>query len=197
MTNNKTIFTYVETSKGKLYVMRIHGRKNSYDVIIDPEFKEQLEKHTWYVKHHNRAIVNENGTSIRVFIFGRTAKEGHVLTSVNRNYLDNRKSNITEVTWAELALMKNTNKSTITGVKGVVELKYYYQAHLRINGKLERKFFNKNQYGVEEAFKLAVAARRQMEIDHGLVTEDKKSIVKKAAKKIKGKTKAKTSKKSK
>lgn len=115
-----------------------------YKVLIDDEDYEKVSSKTWCVRvdgHNGDRIYFLNGIRDKVthkqehirlhrFIMGCIAKDGKVVDHINRNTLDNRKSNLRLVTIGENILNRGKSYTNTTGYKGVVLKKGEYQAYI-------------------------------------------------------------------
>ena len=161
----KNTFTDLQTENGNVTVMKIYGNKKRITkVIIDTDVADLVKQHTWYNKSRDKRIVNEEGVSIRDFIFGQHLKSTFII-NVNRDYLDNRLDNLKEVMGRkELGVyncVRTDNKST--GIKGVTKTKYYYRVNIK-RGDIEiQKIFSIKKYGEEKAREMAIAERKLLE----------------------------------
>lgn len=85
------------------------------------------------------------------YMAGRTVSSGKVLDHINRDYRDNRLSNLRECTPAENSHNCSVSKNNKTGVSGVYPLRDRWQAKISL--------------GTFDTFEEAVAARRKAELD--------------------------------
>ena len=159
----KVSFTDLQSVQGDITIMRITGRKRTYNVIIDTDDVSLVEGYNWNVDLVHKQIVNEHNESIRQVILGRKASEGMQLTSENRDFLDNRRDNIVEKSFADVQYACNVHKNNKVGIKGVCKIGGSYAAHISINGKKIIKKFSIKKYGEEKALQLAAIERRNME----------------------------------
>lgn len=76
-------------------VTKIYFRNCNEFMLIDTEDFERVSKHTWYKDCHGygRGYVNGKHKRCHNFIVGK-APDGLVTDHINRNKLDNRKSNL-------------------------------------------------------------------------------------------------------
>ena len=120
----------------------IYGRKNNRVVVvkIDKDDKERAIIHNWYLSTRSNGTdgyirSGTNHAGLHQLIMGR--KRGYEIDHINRNILDNRKSNLRFVTHSKNmrnAKIQSNNKSGIKGVHWCKEIKKW-QALIGINNK--------------------------------------------------------------
>ena len=159
----KVSFTDLQSVQGNVTIMRITGRKRTYNVIIDTDDVSLVKGYNWNVDLVHKQIVNEHNESIRQVILGRKASEGMQLTSENRDFLDNRRDNIVEKSFADVQYACNVHKNNKVGIKGVCKIGGNYVAHISVNGKKYTKAFSIKKYGEQKALELATIERKDME----------------------------------
>lgn len=135
---------------------------------IDIEDIELCKKYTWHY-HNGYLQASKDGAKITLHILLLGKKDNLVLDHINRDKLDNRKSNLRFVNHS----INSTNAKIRTdktqdlprGVnysKGTPGRSYpSYNAQISINGKRKVKTFSCHKYGEEEAKKLAIEWRNE------------------------------------
>jgi hypothetical protein len=96
--------------------------ESDYEVfLVDREDLEWLSSYNWYVKDgyaNSRNKVQTMHVIIMEHYFGKTPK-GHVIDHINGNKLDNRKSNLRYLTYAQNKVNSVVCRGNTSGYKGV------------------------------------------------------------------------------
>lgn len=91
--------------------------------IVDDEDYEEISKYTWLASERGYALrcAYQDGKTDTVLLHRQVigAQKGHVVDHINRDKLDNRRSNLRIVTQAQNTMNRSGNKSNISGFKGV------------------------------------------------------------------------------
>ncbi len=114
--------------------------KDGY-AIVDKEFSD-LDKYQWRIGsggYAKRSVQGKRGASIFMHhvIIGKPSK-GMCIDHINRNKLDNRKSNLREVTMSVNTLNRKIQSNNISGFRGVFFHKGKWRPSIRKNGKSKR-----------------------------------------------------------
>jgi hypothetical protein len=104
--------------------------------LIDDDDVERVSRRNWYLTNSGYPLSYSKGTTtlLHQFIIGR-APEGMFSDHINRNKLDNRKSNLRFVTPLQSSANTGARKSNKLGIKGVHMLHGNYVAEMRSQGK--------------------------------------------------------------
>lgn len=109
--------------------------------IIDGDDYEKVKKHKWCADSHNNnlfyAKTTVKGSNLRLHRLIMGAPKGYVIDHINRNGLDNRKSNLRVCSQLENSRNRALDKKNKSGHRGVhfdtPRNKWF--AQLRYNGK--------------------------------------------------------------
>jgi hypothetical protein len=165
---------YIE-EKEDYAIMKLYSKSFGYfDVFIDKEDVEKVRCHTWMLSKR----LTGKGYYVRNNKLGRLHRylmnindENIMIDHIDRNTLNNRKSNL-RIADAELNMrninIQTNNTSGITGVR--CDGKKWW-AQIVIDGKQKTKSFTISKYGDEEAKKMAIAWRKQKEIENNYLGE--------------------------
>ena len=127
------------------------------EMLCDIEDWERLKDLTWTKDRWGYATssTKEKMEKFHIDVMGK--KKGYVIDHINRNKLDNRKSNLRFVTKSGNAANSKMFKNNTSGAKGVVQAKSgRWVARLTLNGK--------NIYlGTYDTFEQAIDARKKGE----------------------------------
>lgn len=94
---------------------------NNY-VIIDSDDVERVTEYPWHLHKYGYAVASINGKSITLHRFITNAPPDQFVDHINRNRLDNRKSNLRFCTFEEN--LSNSNPRFNKKYKGVYEEKH-------------------------------------------------------------------------
>lgn len=129
--------------------------------MVDDEDFEKLNKYTWYLSSKGyamRSVKSDDGKysfmPMQVTILGK-ADKGFCVDHINRNPLDNRKSNLRYVTYSQNNMNKLAHKDNINGLKGVSGNGKRYEARITVDGKTTRLGRYKTPQEAHEAYKEA------------------------------------------
>lgn len=130
---------------------------NSEKVFIcDISDLEIVKTHTWYLSDRGYATTCIKTKKIKFHSLVMPRKDGMVVDHINRNKLDNRKSNLREVTQKENCYNKSLDKRNKSGHKGVFVRNGKYVAYIQHN----KKFIHLGTYkNIEDA----ITARKEAE----------------------------------
>lgn len=115
------------------------GKSNKFAIVDDKDF-EYLNQFKWHF-HSGYAArnkwENKKFTTIRLHRLLINCPKGKEIDHINKNKLDNRKSNLRICTRSENIANRTKNKNNTTGFKGVTYLKANktFMAQISINGK--------------------------------------------------------------
>ncbi len=112
------------------YITLTQGKK----AIVDDEDYEWLSKHKWNFHRYPKRRDGKEGLLMHRAIM--KPPDGYEVDHINRNTLDNRRSNLRIVSRKQNADNRGMFKNNTSGVKGVSIHKGKYQASYRHNGKL-------------------------------------------------------------
>lgn len=142
-------------------------------VYIDSEDVELVSKYKWRINNsgYASATINRKMLLMHRLIMGENSEL--TVDHINRNRLDNRKSNLRLVTRLMQAHNKTKRLDNKTGRTGVSYHKKSnsYLAKLTYKGVKYQKYFSIPLYGNEQAFKLACDYRLQLENRFNFLTE--------------------------
>lgn len=139
---------------GDLYILRILSNKfGAIDYIIDKEDIEKISKYTWAVakRHHGiYAQVNTKNKPNEILLHRYIAKpkSGLCVDHINRNTLDNRKSNLRVCTYS-------SNNNNLSKQKSTHNLRYIHKTD-RLNQPYHveiKKIFRKRYSNLIDAIK--------------------------------------------
>jgi hypothetical protein len=74
--------------------------------LIDDADYEEVIKHTWNIGHEGYVINSKMRVTLHQFLLGK--KDGFIIDHINRNKLDNRRSNLRHTTY----LVNNQNRDS-------------------------------------------------------------------------------------
>lgn len=133
-------------------------------MITDIKFSDIIQKYLLSVinnesKYYCRICINNHYETFHKYITGyRFTKH------INGNTMDNRLCNLSEITYKEL----NNNRSgpkiyeNTDQIIGVKQYDYFWRGYIRQNKKLYSKSFSIKKYGNEEARRLAIEYRQEL-----------------------------------
>lgn len=151
--------------------------QNNLKTLIDLEDLEKVCHMGWYAVYDEHTLGyyvrgGSNGTRLHRLIM--ETPPHLVVDHINRNTLDNRKSNLQNVT--NSGNMKNLSirKDNRSGRKGVtLETGKRFKVEWYEEGKKKTKSFSLNKYGYEEALRLANEFRDIVDNQLNIVSESK------------------------
>ncbi len=167
----RVVNEYIE--KEDYYLLHIINLKNEEVYTkIDKEDYERVSNYKWSLKkekYGERITSNDRKLEkqyLHQFILGKA--EGKVIDHINRDPLDNRKSNLRHTTPSINSTNARARTESKTNIRGV----YYRKARPGIakeswicewseNGSRHSKSFSIVKYGNDEAFRLATELREQ------------------------------------
>lgn len=130
---------------------------NSNDkFIIDAEDFQKIKKYCWY-KTSNGYIGARDKVNRKIILLHNLIMSDKYVDHINRNKLDNRKSNLRKVTSQQNNMNKSKQKNNTSGISGVFfdKSKNKWVAALTYNGKsFMKRFKEKNE---------AIKYRRELE----------------------------------
>lgn len=126
----------------------IKSKKHGFfNVLVDDSDYEYLNKYNWFVSADKKKfyvvtwIKNENGDFVKIkmhqMVMGHYDRKVFVVDHISRDTLDNRRSNLRLITWAQNSRNRGPSQVKSCKYKGVmVEKKYgYISICITINGK--------------------------------------------------------------
>lgn len=149
--NQKGLNTY--RIDGELAYVTLSNTQN--EMVCDADIWEKLKRHTW---HEHKGYVKEKYYGKEVF-FHRIVKEcpkGYEIDHINRNPLDNRRSNLRIVTHKANCANKGKNINNTTGHKGVYKYRKGYIAQITFDGQ-------KHYLGTHKTIQEAIKVRKEAE----------------------------------
>lgn len=151
-------------------VVKVLVRKSAQPALVDDEFS-MLINYKWSLNHQGYPIRHSEKTiKLHHAIMGKPGK-GMVVDHINRDKLDNRKSNLRVISSAENAQNVGAQKRNITGIRGVHYRKDTgrYLAHCCVKGK--RHLLGYYDDPIKAGQVVSLFRRKNMpysnELDHG------------------------------
>jgi len=147
---------------GDHYSVKLYGNKEFLADKCDLHF---IEAYNWSSTNKNYVIANQNGRKIRFhnLILGHTPIMNCLVDHINRNPLDNRRSNLRLANYQIQRINQMQRKGAIQ--PGVCLNNNYWKTSwvdkLDMNNTAN---FSINKYGYEGAKQLAIAKRLEMEL---------------------------------
>lgn len=132
-TKQTKVFRVPLTINGSFYIPVGKDSDNKY-AIIDIEDK-YITKYNWNLNITNYAYARINGENKFMHRLLLPVSEGLVVDHINRNTLDNRKSNLRAATTSQNLFNKKLYKSNTSGYKGVYLDNGKWKAVVRVNGR--------------------------------------------------------------
>ena len=168
----------------KTVEISITGNKHEGVILIDYDDMERVKKHSWYIKDGNpvkyvAAKINNKTTKLHIFI--KEEYDSKILIDhEDRNPFNNKKDNLRKADHSVNNLnhsFRSTNTSGRTVVrfcKGRGTHDDKFVAQCQVNGKKKSKNFSVSVYGYDEAERLAIEAREEMEKENNILSEKTK-----------------------
>jgi hypothetical protein len=103
--------------------------------IIDLDDIEKCKPYKWVIRNDGYVSTKADGKGIKLHRFIANTPKGQHTDHINRNKLDNRKSNLKICTQLENNKNKNTYKNNKTGRRGVCYKDGGYQASIKYNNE--------------------------------------------------------------
>lgn len=88
-------------------------------IILDDVDKYLLEEHTWCINGQGYPMTNIKDKKIEIHHFILPKKTGFVIDHINRNKLDNRRSNLRYATRSQNCMNRGMMKSNTSGYRGI------------------------------------------------------------------------------
>ena len=148
-------------------ILQIHTGERIVIVLFDVDDTDLVKRYTWSVtdRGYVRAKIRGKNTSMHRFILGLTEVDEGVVDHLDRNQLNNRRSNLRHTTQTENNLNRKVDCRNTSGVAGVFRSSdgKNWTAKFKYAGNVRQKRFSIAKYGDQEAFRMAVEYRRQVE----------------------------------
>lgn len=134
---------------------------NGGEFLIDKEDYDLVKEITWNLDNcgYVSSLVNGKRVQQHRLIMGCKHKDGLQIDHINRNKIDNRKSNLRTVSQKENQRNKDAMNTSKTGIRGVCYEKERNKWRVQINTDEGRKRFRCNT--LEEAIKLREKLERE------------------------------------
>jgi len=130
--------------------------------IIDDEDFESVSKFRWcYDSSNGYPVSRIKGIRVRLHRFILNDKNARYVDHINRNKLDNRKSNLRTCNSSQNVRNRGLNKNNTTGYKGVINLNGMWRAQF----SLDYKFYDLGLYNT--AVEAARAYNKKAKEVHG------------------------------
>lgn len=150
----------------------------SYNVVVDDEdYEKVLACGSWYLAFGNCKtpyVANDRVGKLHRFIIGET-NSSILIDHINRNTLDNRKSNLRRTDCSTNKKNMNTridNKFNMNGISEEKGSKPRIKCSWQESGRQKTKSFSINKYGRDEAIRLAKEYRIDMMKKNGYLLEE-------------------------
>lgn len=138
---------------------RIPLTQEKFAIVDDDDF-DLLSKHRWYLSssgYANRHPKMVGGVRKGKILMHRViigASPGEICDHINRNRLDNRKSNLRTVSYSQNTLNSKIRKNNSSGSTGVVwhRRDKKWQARISVNGKRVQIGYFDNYDDAREAY---------------------------------------------
>ena len=121
--------------------IKITPNKLSKSVIIDDDMFEFINRYKWHYNGHYamRGTRDSDGKSKTVYMHREVivANKGEIVDHINRNPLDNRKSNLRICNTYQNSMNRSNRSNNTSGYKGVSWFKRdsNWVSHIRLYGK--------------------------------------------------------------
>lgn len=174
---------YIETAS--YVILRItNTRGRTIETIIDKEDAERVKEHSWNFREQEkvgegivygvRTAIKGKHMPLHHFVFKRPSA-GKVIDHRDRNPLNNRKSNLREVTCSINSGNAQPRKESSSRVRGVYrrnarpgQARECWTVEWSIDGKRRSNSFSIAKYGEIGAFNKALEVRKQKEKEIGI-----------------------------
>lgn len=118
------------------------------EALVDAEDYDKLSTHAWFLNYNGYARNSKRGYMHRVVL---DAPKGSMVDHINRNKLDNRKSNLRFVD--KTMNMHNTDStSSVSGTRGVHRVGGKWVARVQHRGKSEHLGYFFDKYLAKEVY---------------------------------------------
>lgn len=118
--------------------------------------------------HAKTFYASNKESKIHRLVMGLSKGDNLIIDHINRNGLDNRKSNLRIVSTSINNRNSNIRKTNIFNCRGITEdekrIRCYWYG---LDKKKYSKSFSKKKYGREQAIELAIKYRKEMELENG------------------------------
>lgn len=161
----------------KIDYCEIHVCDENEEVVgvikIDNDMIPFCRNYTWRIKDgYAVSTIKGKFTPLHHVVFGELQDNNNHRDHINKDSLDNRRSNLREVSRSINATNAKPRSESSTGLRGVMLVdhrdkepgrrKYCWYAEWSEDGVRKTKTFNINKYGFEEAKRLAIEFREEM-----------------------------------
>ena len=140
-------------------------------IIFDKDDVNIVNKSKISISKDNHAktfYASNKEFKIHRLIMGLSKGDNLIIDHINRNGLDNRKSNLRIVSTSINNRNSNIRKTNIFNCRGITEdekrIRCYWYG---LDKKKYSKSFSKNKYGRKQAIELAIKYRKEMELENG------------------------------
>lgn len=140
-------------------------------IIFDKDDVNIVNKSKISISKDNHAktfYASNKESKIHRLIMGLSKGDNLIIDHINRNGLDNRKSNLRIVSTSINNRNSNIRKTNVFNCRGITEdekrIRCYWYG---LDKKKYSKSFSKNKYGREQAIELAIKYRKEMELENG------------------------------
>lgn len=155
--------------------IKITGRYST--AMIDDEDYDRVSKFTWYLSKNNYVYCTKWKLNLYLHRFIVNAPKGSVVDHIDRNQLNNQKSNLRICTQVENGNNRGRNKNNKSGYKGVsfIEGRFLskpWRANLKYNGVVH----NLGNYSTPEEAALAYNNAVKLHLDNKAFVNDIKNV---------------------
>lgn len=122
------------------------------EILVDLDDVQELKQYTWSLNREGYVRTRINNKYILMHRFVNKCPDNQVVDHINRNKLDNRKSNLRNCSIAENCHNKNTPSNNKSGITGVLfnEQSKKWRAYIMCNGiNYHLGFFNKKEEAIQ------------------------------------------------